>query len=482
MRRKRPCLFIEGIIAFLILSAAAFAQQLPDVQAAIKARGLKWRAEETSVSALPDHERRMRLGLIKHAPTGTEEVLALSETVPPGDIDWRSFATPVKDQGSCGSCWAFATTAALESYLLLRDNLPNGSDDRSEQVLVSCGSAGNCNGGYIDGASNFIQSTGLPPESYYSYTGTNGSCRTAGSGWQLSAEKIASWAWVTTTPANLNAIKTALAAYGPLVTTMDVYDDFFYYSGGVYEYTNSAYAGGHAILIVGYKDDTSVDGGGYFIVKNSWGNWGESGYFRIAYSQLGGPVYFGEYTIAYKQPPDPALPLAPSNLKAAAPAGGPIKLSWTDNSSNEDGFFIEKCAGIACPPLPFTSVSAGITSYTDIDLFIGTSYTYRVYAHNSVGDSGYSNLASVTPACAFSLSPTGNTFTATGGQGSVTVTVTGGCSWTAKSNAPDWITTSTGTLPGTFNYSVRAMTGKTPRRTGTISVGTATFTVTQTRK
>ena len=65
-------------------------------------------------------------------------------------------------------------------------------------------------------------------------------------------------------------------------------------------YTSGKYEGGHAILIVGYTDDTSVPGGGYFSVKNSWGKgWGEGGFFDIAYSQLGNPVQFGYYTIAY---------------------------------------------------------------------------------------------------------------------------------------------------------------------------------------
>jgi C1A family cysteine protease len=96
----------------------------------------------------------------------------------------------------------------------------------------------------------------------------------------------------------VNAIKNALNTHGPLVTTMDVYDDFFAYDGGVYSYASGPYAGGHAILIVGYDDP-----GEYFIVKNSWGiGWGEAGFFRIAYSEIDSPVYFGEWTIAYYKP------------------------------------------------------------------------------------------------------------------------------------------------------------------------------------
>ena len=76
---------------------------------------------------------------------------------------------------------------------------------------------------------------------------------------------------------------------------MDVYTDFYSYIGGIYKYVTGKLEGGHAILIVGYDDASQ-----YFIVKNSWGDgWGESGYFRIAYSELSRPVYFGDWTIAY---------------------------------------------------------------------------------------------------------------------------------------------------------------------------------------
>ena len=118
---------------------------------------------------------------------------------------------------------------------------------------------------------------------------------------------------------------------------------------GVYEYTTGSYLGGHAILIVGYTDDPSVDGGGYFIVKNSWGtSWGEGGYFNIAYSQIGSPVYFGEFTIAYKQPTQPASPAAPSNVTATPVSTSQVNLQWTDNSTNEEGFEVERCTGSGC--------------------------------------------------------------------------------------------------------------------------------------
>jgi C1A family cysteine protease len=72
-------------------------------------------------------------------------------------------------------------------------------------------------------------------------------------------------------------------------------DDFKYYRSGVYSFTQGKSLGGHAVLLVGYNDD-----GRYFIVKNSWGpDWGEGGFFRIAYSEMTDAVHFGQNTIAY---------------------------------------------------------------------------------------------------------------------------------------------------------------------------------------
>jgi len=311
---------------FLSSSVLASPEELEAVRQQIRNSGARWQAEETSISKLPEEQRRMRLGFPKESfsvPEGTPvlstALAAGGPKTPPAALNYNtySYVTPIRDQGNCGSCWAFAATAALESQYLMSPSV-NGVGwstlNLSEQILLSCSNAGNCEvGGWPDLASQFIQSTGLPLASCFLYTATDNSCSNASCPyWQNDTYSIKGWEWVATTAPTAAALESALNTYGPLVTTMNVYSDFFYYSGGVYSYTpGSSYEGGHAIEIIGYDHNNQ-----YFIVKNSWGNdFGVSvpgsvtttGFFLIAYSQIaqmtnvqyGGPE-FGWYTIAYE--------------------------------------------------------------------------------------------------------------------------------------------------------------------------------------
>ena len=248
-------------------------------------------------------------------------------------FDWsdptKNYVTPVRNQSSCGSCWAFAAAGALESYTLIKNNLAGQDINLSEQVLVSCSGAGSCGGGSIGSASNYIRDKGLPVEGCFPYTATNNLCSSACYTYQTDSYRIQSWAYVATTSVSVEAIKNALVTYGPLVTTMDVYADFFNYRTGIYSYVSGAYQGGHAILIVGYDDAAQC-----FKAKNSWGTgWGEAGYFRIAYSAVGNPVYFGEFTIAYNG----AAPQPPPPAPAPPPAACTFTISPTSKTFTDRG-------------------------------------------------------------------------------------------------------------------------------------------------
>jgi C1A family cysteine protease len=305
--RIGAALFFAACI--LLAASLSLADEISQVRSAIIAKQANWQAGETSMTLLSPAERRARLGLVKPSlPVGAEMMVMADPPIvgAPASLDWRSnggnFVTGVRNQGGCGSCWAFAATAALESSVLRAQNTPGIDLNLSEQVLISCGSsgghdAGSCAGGavYPSYASDYIRDTGLPLETCYPYTASDGSCGSACGTYQSATYQIASWAYVATTSPTVSAIRDALVSYGPLATTMDVYEDFYSYTNGVYSYATGVYEGGHAVLIVGYSDADQ-----YFIVKNSWGaGWGESGYFRIAYSELGTVVKFGEYTMRY---------------------------------------------------------------------------------------------------------------------------------------------------------------------------------------
>jgi C1A family cysteine protease len=359
------------LLAVVFAGSAAFAHELDDIRAAIHERGAHWVAGDTSISKLPHHERQLRLGHVKHRLTGDETLLTASGSTGSGgaaaaytSFDWSyptSYVTPVRNQGNCGSCWAFATTAALESYTLMKNSLPGQELNLAEQVMVSCGGAGSCGGGYIGTAANYIKNTGLPLETCYPYSATNGTCSTACYNWQANSYKITGWGYVATTAPTVDAIKNALVTYGPLVTTMDVYADFFSYHSGIYKYVSGAYQGGHAILIVGYDDTTQC-----FKVKNSWGTgWGEAGYFRIAYSEVTSVVGFGEYTIAYYQPtppappptPPPTPPPAPTCTYSISPASS--SANWKGGSGNINVTAGSTCAWTATSDASWVTIATG---------------------------------------------------------------------------------------------------------------------------
>jgi C1A family cysteine protease len=197
----------------------------------------------------------------------------------PDEIDWstQGAVSVVKDQGSCGSCWAFSTVGSLEG----RAAIATGNLQQfSEQQFVDCdkdfGDEG-CNGGLMDQAFQYLmQSKGACTEDSYGYKGSGGSCQESTCTIGLEASAVTGY---TDVDANEQALEEA-AAQGPVSVAVEADTVFQFYSGGVVK-TNFCGANlDHGVLVVGYGVD---NGDKYWKVKNSWGgSWGESGYIRLS--------------------------------------------------------------------------------------------------------------------------------------------------------------------------------------------------------
>ncbi|AGW13952.1 C1 family peptidase [Megalodesulfovibrio gigas] len=274
------------------------------INAAIQQAGGNWSAGETSISVLPEAQRRQRLGgLPENATQADVPVVPLATDPLPQAFDWRNkdgvnYVTPVRDQGNCGSCFIFAPVAALEAKLRIAAGRA-ANLDLSEQIPLSCSGAGDCAaGGYASTASTFLLNNGTAAEACYPYTVTDGNCNDGCSTWQNNPYKFTSnWFYANAnTYPSVETIKSAIYTYGPVVLWMAVYSDLYNYTSGVYAQTTGTYEGGHFVLAVGWDDSQSA-----LIIKNSWGtNWGEAGYVRMNYSQLSASTtQLGYWTYAY---------------------------------------------------------------------------------------------------------------------------------------------------------------------------------------
>jgi len=185
-----------------------------------------------------------------------------------GDKDWT--VSPVKDQGSCGSCWAFGAVAGMESETIRQ---LSRSDILSEQYVMDCTSSAACSGGRADSAYPQLYGKALYTSASYPYKARNGNCGTGTD----SGVRITSFTR-TSRPVTDSGIASALDTAAQVVAVGA--SSWSSYGGGIYTGSTSCSLN-HQVQATGY-------GSNFIKVKNSWGkSWGEAGFIRLARTSSG---------------------------------------------------------------------------------------------------------------------------------------------------------------------------------------------------
>lgn len=226
----------------------------------------------------------------------------------PEEFDWRNvngvnYISPVRDQGSCGSCYIFSSMALLEARLRIATNNSERTVFSTQEIVDCSRYSQGCDGGfpYLIGG-KYAQDYGVIDDACYPYNGAQQKCQAANSTDFTLTEcrkrtYVARYHYVGGYYGGCNEelMRLELVTGGPIAVGFEVYPDFMSYSGGVYSHDANAHhqmlaarlgfnpfeLTNHAVLIVGYGVDRHT-GQKYWIVKNSWSeNWGLKGYFLI---------------------------------------------------------------------------------------------------------------------------------------------------------------------------------------------------------
>ena len=296
MKRALTTVGVFGLVLFPLVGVALGQLSDEDI-AALRERGTRegWTFEvgPNPATRYPLHQLCGFLGpevppgeSLNEEPPAPNVLLAL-----PASFDWRQLngCTSIKNQGSCGSCWAFATVGVLECAIKIREAL---EVDLSEQWLVSCVSEYfGCNGGWEAHNYHLVPTNpkhrrdacggvGAVLESVFPYRAEDLPC---GCPYEHTSYFLLDWGYVGSGGGvpPVPAMKQAIMEYGPIFVAVAVGNSFAAYRGGVFN-DYSATSINHAVVLVGW-DDTQGTNGVWFL-RNSWGPWwGEYGYMRIEY-------------------------------------------------------------------------------------------------------------------------------------------------------------------------------------------------------
>ena len=325
----------------------------------------------------------------------------------PDSFDWRSTndVSAIRDQGNCGSCWAFALTGVMESALRIHQNT---AVDLSEQYLVSCNVAADnslcggkysCSGGCEDAQQYHVKTNGQGQtaagavlESQFPYTATNATCPAGLSHpYQATSWNFVGGAWNSSL--TVDDIKTAIMTYGPVTSTICVGSAFDGYKSGVFS-TNECTPQtnqNHMIDLVGWDDSTQT-----WLLRNSWGTgWGDKGYMHIKWgtSEVG-------FRVSYVTMPNQVnapTPIAPGGtISDTTPT-----FTWSRvTGATQYQFAVYTGSTLAYPAKTVLSSACGSSatncSSTPTNVLSYAAHTWKVQAYVGGAWKSYSALKSFT--------------------------------------------------------------------------------------
>ena len=300
----------------------------------------------------------------------------------PAYFNWADYGgiTPIKNQGGCGSCWAFAATAEMEAFVKIQYG---ETLDLSEQQIVSCNTGGSgCNGGWAQDAYDVWYSEGGVLEDCHPYLGVDPPTAPC---LQDQFKKYARVAGYNSVANNVEQIKAALQT-GPVCSYILASDAFENYGSGCFD--QDSYTGeGHLVLIVGWDDD-ACGGGGAWIIKNSWGtDWGESGFGKVAW----GVLDIGSWAtqLIYDEP---EVHIDVTSILGSVPvyADSTVTVTWTSTGPSFDyvDIWLDVIGG--CFDIPVATDVPNTGSYDWVVENISTEHAHLMLTPSNGGtDYGY---------------------------------------------------------------------------------------------
>ncbi len=314
----------------IVMAAGLPQADLNELRREIEANGYQFEVDDHFSSTItPEQRFNLRSGFSMNDDDYREldqhlKIYPVDKDPLPTSLNWADLGgvTGVRNQGECGSCWAFAATAELESFV----KIYYGEDmNLSEQQSVSCNPYGSsCDGGWAAASYYVFQHQGAASEGCMPYIGADPPAAPCIEEGLKKYGYITGYNYISN---NVQQMKEALQ-YGPICTGISATDAFENYSGGCFDEYGSGI--NHLVLIVGY-DDRSCDNEGSWIIKNSWGyGFGDGGYAKVRYGRAGTGSSVTQ--MQYVAPPV-SIDLTGGISGAELMAGETREINWTTSGA-----------------------------------------------------------------------------------------------------------------------------------------------------